>query len=111
MCERCEEAVEQTGIDAEILDLRTVMPWDKEAVLRSVQKTNRCLIVHEDTLTAGFGAEISAFLSQESFQYLDAPVERLAMPDMPVPYNVNLMNAVLPGVESIAEKLQKLVAF
>ncbi len=111
MCERCEEAVEQTGINAEILDLRTVMPWDKEAVLQSVQKTNRCLIVHEDTLTAGFGAEICAVLSQEAFRFLDAPVQRLAMPDIPVPYNVSLMDSVLPGVSSISAKLQELIRF
>lgn len=111
MCERCEEAAEETGISADILDLRTIMPWDKEAVLESVKKTNRCLIVHEDTKTAGFGAEISAVISQEAFRYLDAPVERLTMPDIPVPYNVGLMNSVLPDKEAIAEKMEELTSF
>lgn len=111
MCERCEKAVDKTGIDGEILDLRTLVPWDRNSVLESVKKTNRCLIVHEDTLTAGFGAEISAVLSQESFQYLDAPIERITMPDIPVPYNVDLMNTVLPGVDSISERMEKLVDF
>ena len=111
MCEQCEEAVEQLGVDADILDLRTLMPWDKEAVLESVQKTNRCLIVHEDTKTAGFGAEISAVLSQEAFKFLDAPIERLTMPDIPVPYNVELMDSVLPNVEKISRKLEDLLAF
>lgn len=111
MCERCEAAAEETGISADILDLRTLMPWDKEAVLQSIQKTNRCLIVHEDSRTAGFGAEISAVLSQQAFRYLDAPIERLTMPDIPVPYNVGLMNSVLPGTEKIAEAMHKLVAF
>lgn len=111
MCESCEEAVNQSGIGADILDLRTIMPWDKEAVLESVRKTNRCLIVHEDTQTAGFGAEISAILSSEAFRYLDAPVERLAMPDIPVPYNVGLMNSVLPNVEKITKKMDALLSF
>ncbi len=111
MCERSLKAVEETGIDAEVIDLRTLMPWDKKRVLESVRKTNRCLIVHEDTLTAGFGAEIGAVLAREAFQYLDAPVDRLTMPDVPVPYNVDLMNAVIPGVESISERLEALVQF
>lgn len=111
MCERSEEAAEKTGISADILDLRTLMPWDKEAVLESIHKTNRCLIVHEDSRTAGFGAEISAVLSEEAFRYLDAPIERLTMPDIPVPYNVGLMNSVLPGTDDIAEAMQKLVKF
>jgi 2-oxoisovalerate dehydrogenase E1 component len=111
MCQGCEEAVKESGIDAEIIDLRTLVPWDKEAVLESVKKTNRCLIVHEDTLTAGFGAEISAVITSEVFQYLDAPVTRLAMPDIPVPYNVKLMNQVLPGIESISGKLLELTKF
>ncbi len=111
MCERCEEAAAETAIDAEIIDLRSIMPWDKQTVLKSLQKTNRCLIVHEDTKTAGFGAEISAALSHEAFRFLDAPIERLSMPDIPVPHNVGLMNAVLPGVDSIAEAMRKLVSF
>lgn len=111
MCEQSEEAVKNMDISADILDLRSIMPWDKEAVLKSVQKTNRCLIVHEDTQTAGFGAEISAVLSQEAFQYLDAPIERLTMPDIPVPYNLGLMNSVLPNAEKIINKIDKLVSF
>ena len=111
MCERAEAAVEKTGIDAEIIDLRSIIPWDKKLVSNSVQKTNRCLIVHEDQLTAGFGSEIASFVSDQLFTFLDAPVQRLTMPDIPVPYNVNLMNSVIPGVESIADKLEKLLNF
>ncbi len=111
MCERCEEAADRTGIDADVLDLRTLMPWDKEAVLESVRKTNRCLIVHEDTQSAGFGAEISAVIGKEAFTYLDAPVDRLTMPDIPVPYNVDLMNSVLPGVDAITDRMKRLMAF
>lgn len=111
MCERSEEAVEKLGISADVLDLRTLMPWDKEAVLDSIRRTNRCLIVHEDNKTAGFGAEIAAVLVREAFIYLDAPVERLTMPDIPVPYNVKLMESVLPTTEKIADKIEKLLAF
>lgn len=111
MCEQSEKAVNAMDVEADIIDLRTLMPWDKEAVMESVKKTNRCLIVHEDTQTAGFGAEISAVLSQEAFKYLDAPIERLTMPDIPVPYNVTLMDSVLPNIDKITEKIEELVSF
>lgn len=106
MCERVEKAVEELGVSADILDLRTLMPWDKEACLKSVEKTNKCLIVHEDNKTAGFGAEIASVVSKEGFKNLDAPVERLTMPDIPVPYNVGLMESVLPTVDKIKERLK-----
>ncbi|WP_421772871.1 alpha-ketoacid dehydrogenase subunit alpha/beta [Gracilimonas sp.] len=111
MCERSEAAVEKLGVSADVLDLRTLMPWDKEAVLESIRRTNRCLIVHEDNKTAGFGAEIAAVLVREAFTYLDAPVERITMPDIPVPYNVNLMNSVLPTTEKITGKIEELLSF
>lgn len=111
MCERSEEAVEQTGVSADVIDLRTLMPWDKQAVLDSIQRTNRCLIVHEDNSTAGFGAEIAAVLVREAFQYLDAPVERITMPDIPVPYNVGLMESVLPTTQKISKKIEEVLKF
>jgi len=111
MVERCVRAVEQTGASADVLDLRTIIPWDREAVLASVKKTRRCLIVHEDTLTAGFGAEIAAVVAEEGFLNLDAPVSRLAVPDVPLPYNIGLMNAVLPGIAQIADKIDQLTSF
>ncbi len=111
MCERSEQAVEEMEISADVLDLRTIMPWDKEACLESLAKTNKCLIVHEDNKTAGFGSEIAAILANEGFGYLDAPIERLTMPDIPVPYNVGLMESVLPTVEKIKDKLSYLSNF
>ncbi len=111
MVERSEEAVEKLDISADLIDLRTLMPWDKEAVIDSVKKTNRCLIVHEDTQTSGFGAEISAVIMKEAFEWLDAPVERLTFPDIPVPHNLGLMNAVLPGVEMISDKIEQLLRY
>lgn len=111
MCERCEEAGNKTDHSIDIIDLRTIFPWDKEMVFESVKKTNRCLIVHEDNRTGGFGGEISAAISDELFKFLDAPVQRLAFPDIPVPYNVELMNLVMPNAKKIAEKIEELVRF
>jgi 2-oxoisovalerate dehydrogenase E1 component len=111
MVQRAELAARQAGASVEILDLRTLCPWDKESVLTSVRKTRRCLIVHEDTATAGFGAEISAVLVREAFFSLDAPIERTTTPDVLIPYNVDLMNAVLPGVDQIAAKIRALIEF
>ena len=87
MVERCEQAAAASAVDVDLLDLRTLAPWDREAVLVSVAATHRCLIVHEDNVTAGFGAEIAAVLAHQAFAALDAPVERLTMPDIPVPHN------------------------
>lgn len=111
MVERCVSANEKAGADVEIIDLRTIAPWDREAVIDSVNKTKRCLIVHEDTRTAGFGAEIAAVIAKECFFNLDAPIERVAVPDVPLPYNIGLLNAVLPGVGAIAAKIEELLAF
>lgn len=111
MVERCELAAAKAGVDAEIIDLRTISPWDKQLVLNSVGRTRRCLVVHEDGITAGFGAEVVATVAAEAFLSLDAPVERLATPDIPIPYNVALMNAVIPSVEVIAQKLKDVVSF
>jgi 2-oxoisovalerate dehydrogenase E1 component len=110
MVERCEQAAAQSHVDAEVLDLRTLSPWDKAAVLASVAKTRRCLIVHEDNLTAGFGAEIAATLAQECFFSLDAPIERLAMPDIPSPHNPLLLEAAVPSVARITRSLQHLAS-
>jgi 2-oxoisovalerate dehydrogenase E1 component len=105
MVERCEQAIDASGKSADLLDLRTLCPWDREATLASVRKTRRCLIVHEDTMTAGFGAEIAAVLAKETFFDLDAPIERLAMPDVPSPHNPALLEAVLPSVETITRSI------
>ncbi len=111
MVERCEAAVEESGQSVEIIDLRTIAPWDRSTVTESVKRTRRCLIVHEDTLTGGFGAEVSATLAEQAFLFLDAPIARMAIPDVPTPYNVTLMNAVLPQQEQIATRIGELIAF
>ena len=111
MVERCEAAARQSGVSADVIDLRTISPWDREAVLASVRRTRRCLIVHEDTITAGFGAEVAAVVAEGAFLNLDAPIRRLAIPDIPTPYNVGLMNAILPKVEEIGEVMREMVEF
>jgi 2-oxoisovalerate dehydrogenase E1 component len=104
---RCREAAERLGEGVvELLDLRTVAPWDREAVLASVRKTGRCLIVHEDTRTAGFGAEIAGELAEAAFWHLDAPVERYCVDDVPMPYHPTLLEAVLPSVDGIVARVE-----
>jgi 2-oxoisovalerate dehydrogenase E1 component len=110
MVERCEQAAEQSSVDVELLDLRTLMPWDREAVLESVRKTRRCLIVHEDNLTAGFGAEIAATLAKEAFFDLDAPIERVTMPDVPSPHSPLLLDSVVPSVARITQAIRQLAS-
>jgi len=111
MVERCELAAKQSGKSVEVIDLRTLMPWDREAVLESVRKTSRCLVVHEDNGTAGFGAEILSVVGEECFLDLDAPLSRLTMPDIPSPHNPVLLNHVVPSVEKIADKIASMVSF
>lgn len=115
MVERCEQAADKiasaTGKTVEVIDLRTLSPWDSEAVLSSVRRTHRCLVVHEDNATAGFGAEILATVGRECFLDLDAPLERLAMPDIPSPHNPVLLNAAVPGADGIAAKIEDLLRF
>lgn len=110
MVERCEQAAKQLDSGVEVIDLRTIQPWDKDQVFSSVKKTGRCLLVHEDNKTAGFGAEISACISDELFFDLDAPIKRLTMPDIPSPHNIHLLNAVVPSVEKISLAMQDLLA-
>src|SRR5207248_4032423 len=111
MVDRCASAARETSASVEVIDLRTIAPWDRDAVIESVKKTRRCLIVHEDALTAGFGAEIAAVVARDGFLHLDAPVERLAVTDIPLPYSVHLLNSVLPGVPMIAAKIEEVLAF
>ncbi|HRK04545.1 MAG TPA: transketolase C-terminal domain-containing protein [Chlorobiota bacterium] len=111
MVHRAISAVNLSGIDAEILDLRTIVPWDRESVFESVRKTHRCMVLHEDTMTGGFGAEIAATIGTDGFTHLDAPVQRVAPPDVPIPYDKGMMDAVIPTIEMVAQKIRDLAAW
>jgi 2-oxoisovalerate dehydrogenase E1 component len=126
MVERCEAAakeleareeaskVEDSKRDSssiELIDLRTIVPWDEETVLESVRKTSKCLIVHEDIGLAGFGAEIAATIAEEAFLDLDGPIKRVTAPSVPVPFNLDLMKAVVPTEEMILREMIELLAY
>lgn len=108
---RCLEAAQPFASRVEIIDLRTIIPWDKTAVLESVKKTGKALIVHEDQQTAGFAGEIIATLAGECFTDLDAPIHRVATADTPIPFNVELLNAIIPSVEKIRTTMQSLLNY
>jgi 2-oxoisovalerate dehydrogenase E1 component beta subunit len=108
-----DEAAKQLEgeISVEILDLRTLIPWDKKAVLQSVEKTSKALVLHEDTRTGGFGAEIVATIAEEAFENLDAPVVRLTAPDTPVPFSPPLEKAYIPQVEDVVKDVKELAEY
>jgi 2-oxoisovalerate dehydrogenase E1 component len=98
------------GIDAEVVDLRSLAPWDEDLVAESTEKTSRLLVVHEDTITAGFGAEVAAWAAEHCFWSLDAPVMRVGATDTPVAYEPGLEKAILPQVEDIAGAARSVMA-
>jgi 2-oxoisovalerate dehydrogenase E1 component beta subunit len=105
------DELERDDVSVEIVDLRSVLPWDHEAVLESVRKTSKVLVLHEDTRTGGFGAEIAATIAEEAFEALDAPVKRITAPDAPVPFSPPLEKAYIPQVETVVAGLKELAAY
>jgi 2-oxoisovalerate dehydrogenase E1 component beta subunit len=108
--EAADELAED-GVSVEIVDLRTIVPWDKETVLRSVVKTSKVLVLHEDTHTGGFGGEIAATIAEEAFESLDAPVRRITAPDSPVPFSPPLEKAFIPQAEDVLAGLKELAEY
>jgi 2-oxoisovalerate dehydrogenase E1 component beta subunit len=111
MAKEAAEKLEARGISVEIIDIRTLVPFDEETVLASVKKTNRVLITHEATLTGGFAGEIAARISEKAFEYLDAPIIRIAAFDSPTPFAPTLEKAMLPNTEKIIAGLEKLLSY
>jgi 2-oxoisovalerate dehydrogenase E1 component beta subunit len=109
--EAADAVAEQDGTSIEIVDLRTLTPWDREGVLASVEKTSKVIVLHEDTHTSGFGAEIAATIAEEAFELLDGPVVRVTAPDTPVPFSPPLEKAFLPQVADVAAAIEKLSAY
>ncbi len=106
-----EAAAQLDDISVEIIDLRTIAPWDRETVLESVRKTSKVIVLHEDTHTGGFGAEISATIAEEAFEFLDAPPLRITAPDTPVPFSPPLEHAFIPQVEDVVAGLRALAEY
>jgi 2-oxoisovalerate dehydrogenase E1 component beta subunit len=103
--------LEQEDVSVEIVDLRTLIPWDKETVLESVRRCSKALVLHEDTRTGGFGGEIAATIAEEAFEHLDAPVMRIAAPDCPAPFSPPLEKAFIPQVDDVVRGLRELAAY
>lgn len=103
--------MEKEGLSVEIIDVRTLVPLDEETILASVRKTSRAIVLHEATLTGGFGGEIAARITEKAFEDLDGPVLRMAAPDIPVPYSPSLEEAYLPNAAGLIEKIRWLAAY
>jgi 2-oxoisovalerate dehydrogenase E1 component beta subunit len=115
MVHKSQEAAEQLeredGLSVEIIDLRTLLPLDENAILASVRKTNRLLVVHEDTRTGGIAGEIAMRVNEKAFEWLDAPILRVAALDAPIPYSPPLEDFFLPGVNDIVKAVRHLAAY
>lgn len=105
------EALAGKGVSVEVVDLRTIVPMDRETLVNSVKKTSKALVLTEDARTLGVGAEIAATVAQEAFEWLDGPVVRITPPDTPIPYSPPLEDAFLPQTAGIIEAIEKLVAY
>jgi 2-oxoisovalerate dehydrogenase E1 component beta subunit len=105
------EELEKEGLDVEVIDLRTLAPLDKQAILASVKKTSKALVLHEASRTGGIGGEIAATIAEEAFEWLDAPVIRVASIDTPVPYSPPLEDYYLPQIKDVLDAARKLAAY
>jgi pyruvate/2-oxoglutarate/acetoin dehydrogenase E1 component len=111
-CLRAAQILEEDDdLEVEVMDLRCISPLDREAIQESVKRTNKVMIVHEDTLTGGIGAELSAILTEDLFEHLDGPITRVAAPDTPFPYAPELEAAYLPNSEKIVAAARELAAY
>jgi 2-oxoisovalerate dehydrogenase E1 component len=105
------QQAERLGISVAVIDLRSIIPYDWETIAAYTKKTSRVVVAHEDQLTCGFGAEIAARISEELFEYLDAPVKRVAALDCPVAYAPVLEERILPGTSDVLKAIKGLAAY
>ena len=110
-CLDAAEALEREGVSAEVIDLRTLLPLDREAIVATAKKTGKVLVVHEDTRTGGIAGEVAAIVNEEAFEYLDGPVLRVTAPDTPVPYAPSLEEFFLPNVEKVLTAARRLASY
>ena len=103
--------LEKEGIDVEVVDLRSLLPFDREAVLETVKKTSKVILLHEDTRIGGFAGELAALISEEAFDYLDGPIRRITAPDTPVPFSPPLEEFFLPKVSDVLRVARELHAY
>ena len=105
------EILAKEGIEIEVVDLRTVMPLDRDAIREAVEKTNRVIVLHEDTKTGGIGGEVAAVINEECFDALDSPIVRIASADTPIPFSPPLEEAVLPKVADVVREARRLRSY
>jgi 2-oxoisovalerate dehydrogenase E1 component beta subunit len=105
------ELLAKEGIELEVVDLRTLVPLDREAIANTVKKTNRAILLHEDTRTGGIAGEVAAIINEDAFDWLDAPIVRITSPDTPVPYSPPLEEAFLPKVADVVREARRLRAY
>jgi 2-oxoisovalerate dehydrogenase E1 component len=111
MCLEAAKKLEGEGFDVEVIDLRSLIPLDEEAIVNSIKKTNRCLVVHEDKVFGGFGGELVAIINDKAFSHLDAPVKRVGSPFIPVGFNRILERATLPDADKIYDGMLALLKY
>lgn len=111
LCLEAAEVLSQQGVEAEVVDLRTLVPLDRETIVSSAKKTGRVLVVHEAQMTGGFGGEVAAVVADEAFPWLDAPVRRLAYPDRPAPFAKNLEQELIPTKDRVLAAIHQLLRF
>ena len=105
------EALAKDGIELEVLDLRTLLPLDREAIAETVKKTNRAIILHEDVRTGGIAGEVAAIINEEAFDFLDAPIVRITSQDSPVPFSPPLEEWFLPNVGDVVREAKRLISY
>jgi len=111
-CLQAAQRLESEGVSVEVVDLRTLAPLDRDTILESVRKTGKAMVVHEDNLTGGFGAEVAATIAHHAFDSLDGPVVRVAAPDVPaMPFNTPQEDFFMPSPDKIAEAMRQLAAY